>query len=143
MIIDAFACCRCAAMESLRRRRTELDASIAAVRRDAPSRQQIAELETRLQTHAEIEQQRIDYSEADESRARASLKELKEQKKLKNEKLRCMQKDVGALRKEIDKLEARLAEVHEQTRGIEQKIFGAFSESVGVSNVRGKALKIL
>ena len=119
-------------VERMKRRKTEIEEEIASIRHKGPTRQSIVDLETNLKTL----QTRMQYSTADLKVSDEKLAQVRQQKTLKENNGREVRKELDALRKEVTKLEKRLAQLLQHTREVERDVFGAFSASVGVANIR-------
>jgi structural maintenance of chromosome 1 len=119
-------------MERLRRKKAEISEAIAANKQEAPSRQHLAELETRLKSV----QTRIQYSETDASVSDDKASQLKKQKAAKTKSLKALTKEMDTVKGGIAKLEADRQELHERIRTVEERVFGSFSQSIGVENIR-------
>jgi structural maintenance of chromosome 1 len=119
-------------VERLRRRKVELEESIAKNKYNAPTRQQQVDLETRFKTL----QTRIQFSEADCKVTDEKLGQLQQQKDIKEASHRALVAEIDAVKREIGEMENRLRVVQQQTRQVEAEVFSGFSASVGVTNIR-------
>jgi len=119
-------------VERLKRRKGEMETELANTRKSAPTRQELIDLETRIKTLLT----RIQFSEADRNVTDEKLKQLRQQKDLKDKALRTLRSEVEALKKELTKIENRKAQLHQIIRDVENEIFAPFSASVNVDNIR-------
>jgi structural maintenance of chromosome 1 len=119
-------------LERLRKRKADLEETLARSRQSGPTRQQLVDIETRLKAL----QTRTQYSQADLKVSDEKLAQLQQQRALKEGAVRDLRRETDALRKEVASLERRAAEITQRTREVELEVFGEFSKSVGVANIR-------
>jgi chromosome segregation ATPase len=109
---------------------------MAKDKHSAPTRQSIVDLDTKLKTL----QTRVQYSQADLKVSNEKLNQFNQQKGLKDDLERDLRVEIEGLKKEIVKLEKRLSTLVRHTREVEMRVFGTFSASVGVDNIRCNAI---
>lgn len=119
-------------LENLKRRKADVETELANNKRTAPTRQELVDLETRLKTLLS----RIQFSEADRKVTEEKLAQLRQQKEAKDKVVKALRVEMEALKKDLVRLEKRQAQLHQQTRDVENEIFGPFSAKVGVANIR-------
>jgi len=119
-------------VEKFRKKKTALEESVAENKRSMPSRQHIVDLETKLKTL----QTKIQFSEADKRVTEEKLQQLRQQRQLKSKNSQDLKKEATALRKEVAALDKRLDGIQEVIRAAEIEVFGKFSKTVGVANIR-------
>jgi chromosome segregation ATPase len=112
-------------VDRLRKRKTELEESIAKNKQGAPTKQQVVDLETRLKNV----QSRVQYSEADLKVSEEKVRQLQQQKVLKEVVAGDLLKEITALKKEILSLEKRLKQLQQHTREVSSTTHCAISIS--------------
>lgn len=119
-------------VEKLRKRKTEIEETLAKIKQETPTRQHLLDMETKFKSL----QTKIQYSDADCKVAEEKLGQLKQQKVLKEELLKQHRSEVEVVTSEVSELQNRLAILQDSIRSVESEVFAAFSKSVGVVNIR-------
>lgn len=119
-------------IDRLRKRKAELDSLLAKNKQDAPTRQMLIDIETKYKTL----QTRIQFSEADVKVAEEKMTQKQQQKKLSEDNIRELLNESAKLTTEIAAAESRQQILQDSIRTVEAEVFGAFSKSVGVTNIR-------
>ena len=119
-------------IEKLRKKKVSLEESVAENKRSMPSRQHLVDLETKLKTL----QTKIQFSEADKRVTEEKLTQLQQQCSLKSSSIQELKREAGSINKEVNSLDKKLAAIKKIIQSAELDIFGDFSKTVGVSNIR-------
>lgn len=119
-------------VERLRAKKVELEEAMADNKHSAPGRQAQVDLEMRIRTL----QTRIQFSEADRKVTQEKLTQLAHQNNLKHAFAKETQKNADTSRKDLLELEKKQMKIQQQISTTENSIFAAFSEEVGVNNIR-------
>lgn len=119
-------------IEKLRKKKTECEEALARNKSQMPTRQQLVDLETQVKTL----QTRVQFSEADLKVTEEKLRQLRQQKDLKEKAVKDLGKEIDALNKDAASVEKRFNTLQRQVREIESAVFASFSASVGVTNIR-------
>jgi structural maintenance of chromosome 1 len=119
-------------IEALRAKKSALDEKLAETRRLIPTRQALVDMELRMKS----QQTRLSFSEADAKVTETKIKEIQTNTRAKAGAVKDLEKEVGEAAKAITSLTAKLTTVRGRIANTEKEVFGAFSESVGIDNIR-------
>jgi len=119
-------------VEKLRKKKIECEEALAKNKAQMPTRQHLVDLETQVKTL----QTRVQFSEADLKVTDEKLRQLRQQKDLKEKAVKDLGKEIDVLNKDTASVEKRFNALQKQVREIESEVFATFSASVGVANIR-------
>jgi structural maintenance of chromosome 1 len=119
-------------VETKRTRKAELEESIARLRQATSNRQLLTDYEMKIK----LLQSRIQYNEADLTVVNEKMAQINQQIALKQNLLTAKENEKRQLNTAITTLNARIGQLQTTLRTVEAQVFRAFSESVGVSNIR-------
>jgi len=123
-----------------RARRGELEQMVAQLTQQAPTRQQMLEVEMQLRAC----QSKLRLNDTDLTVAVDKVAHLQQQKELRAEQQQRLHLEARDLAGEVKSLERRLASVHGRITQVEAEVFAEFSAQRGIENIREyeeKALK--
>jgi structural maintenance of chromosome 1 len=119
-------------LEQLKTRRVEVEEALADCRRSIPTRQQMVDLEIRIKSM----QTRLTFSEADLKVTESKRREIETNDRLKAGVVKDLEKEIAEASKAMTTLSTKLAALRAKIADTEKTVFGAFSESIGVDNIR-------
>ena len=119
-------------VETLRAKKSSLEEKLAETRRLTPTRQALVDLELRVKS----QQTRLSFSEADAKVTENKIKEVQTNARAKAGAIKDLEKEISETTKIIASLTEKLASVRGRIADMEKDVFGAFSESVGIDNIR-------
>ena len=120
------------AVQRMRVRKAEIDEELAQLKRHQPSRQQSIDLESKIRACTS----KMQYGEADIRVAEEAQIYQQEQRRLRGEAALKKRAEMEQLASEIKAVEKQLAQVHSSIQKVESEVFAAFSQRMGITNIR-------